>query len=131
MKLLSVVARIMLIVCPLPLTLLADCAAQSLTDQPRYLNRQAPIEDRVTDLLARMTIEEKVAQLQCTLKKIEWGKNLTADGLGGVGPLLRSSLPADAARKGNDIQKLAVENTRLHIPLLFMTKRSTDSSATQ
>lgn len=119
MKILSVVTRIMLFGCPLPLTFLADCAAQSLNDQPRYLNRQAPVEDRVTDLLGRMTLEEKVAQLQCTLKKIEWGKNLTASGLGGVGPLLRSSLPADAARKGNDIQKLAVENTRLHIPVLF------------
>jgi beta-glucosidase len=119
MKILSLVMRIMLFACALSLTVLLDCAAQNPNTQPRYLNAQAPLEERVTDLLARMTIEEKIAQLQCTLKKIEWGKNLTVNGLGGVGPLLRSSLPADAARKGNDIQKMAVENTRLHIPLLF------------
>lgn len=30
---------------------------------PKYKNPAAPIEDRVNDLLPRMTIEEKVAQL--------------------------------------------------------------------
>ena len=30
---------------------------------PKYKNPKAPIEDRVNDLLPRMTLEEKVAQL--------------------------------------------------------------------
>ena len=85
----------------------------------RYLDPKADIEERVNDLLSRMTLEEKIAQLQCTLKKIEWGKNLTVNGLGGIGPLLRSSMPKEAAEKANEIQKLAVESTRLRIPILI------------
>jgi len=86
---------------------------------PAYLNARTGIEERVDDLLARMTLEEKIAQLQCTTKKIEWGKNITENGLGGVGPLLRSSTPAAAAEKANDIQKLVLEKTRLRIPVLI------------
>lgn len=33
---------------------------------PTYKNPKAAIEDRVNDLLSRMTIEEKAAQLQVT-----------------------------------------------------------------
>jgi beta-glucosidase len=93
--------------------------AQSPQGKPQYLNPKAPIEERVNDLLSRMSIEEKVAQLQCTLRKIEWGQNLTVNGLGGVGPLLRSYVAREAAEKGNEIQKLAVEKTRLHIPVII------------
>jgi beta-glucosidase len=94
-------------------------AAQSQPVKPTYMDPRRSIDERVNDLIARMTLEEKIAQLQCTLKKIEWGSNLTVNGLGGVGPLLRSSLPTAAARKMNEIQKLAIDSTRLHIPILF------------
>ena len=93
--------------------------AQSQQQKPKYLNPKAPIEERVNDLLSRMTIEEKIAQLQSTLRKIEWGKNLTVNGLGGVGPLLRSYVAKEAAEKGNEIQKLAMEKTRLGIPIII------------
>ncbi|HBD09078.1 MAG TPA: beta-1,3-glucosyltransferase, partial [Syntrophobacteraceae bacterium] len=92
---------------------------QAQPSKPGYMDPKKPVEERVNDLFSRMTLEEKVAQLQCTLKKIEWGSNLTVNGLGGIGPILRSSLPADAARKGNEIQKLAIDSSRLHIPVLF------------
>ena len=37
--------------------------------QPKlpYRNASLPIEERVSDLLSRMTLEEKVGQLRCTL----------------------------------------------------------------
>jgi beta-glucosidase len=101
------------------LALSAGTTAQTSREKPLYRDPGAGIEARVTDLLSRMTLEEKIAQLQCTIRKVEWGKNLTVNGLGGVGPILRSSLPTDAARKGNEIQKLAIDSTRLHIPILF------------
>ncbi len=101
------------------LALSAGTTAQTSQEKPPYRDPGAGIEARVTDLLSRMTLEEKIAQLQCTIRKVEWGKNLTVNGLGGVGPILRSSLPTDAARKGNEIQKLAIDSTRLHIPILF------------
>ena len=39
---------------------LAACASQPKFDGPTYLNPNAPVEERVEDALARMTLEEKV-----------------------------------------------------------------------
>jgi len=49
-------AAVLLISLLLPMAALAQ-------DTPVYKNPQAPIEDRVADLLGRMTVQEKVAQL--------------------------------------------------------------------
>ena len=94
-------------------------SVQAQDTRPKYLNASAPIEERIDDLLSKMTTAEKVAQLQCTLRKIGWGKNLTVNGLGGIGPLLRSFAAQEAAAKANEIQKLAVEKTRLGIPIII------------
>ncbi|OGU26779.1 MAG: hypothetical protein A2X66_02485 [Ignavibacteria bacterium GWA2_54_16] len=101
------------------LSLAMPCLAMAQSSRPPYPDPKLPIEDRVSDLLSKMTLEEKIAQLQCTLRTIEWGKNLTINGLGGIGPLLRWSNAKEAAEKGNQIQKLAVERTRLGIPILI------------
>jgi beta-glucosidase len=34
-------------------------------DQPIYKDPNAPVEQRVEDLLSRMTLEEKIAQITC------------------------------------------------------------------
>ena len=99
------------------IVLLPGAAAQK--NSKAYLDRNLPVEKRIDDLLARMTVEEKVAQLQSTLKKIEWGVTMTEKGLGGVGPVLRSSMAKEAAEKANSIQNLAVEKTRLGIPVII------------
>ena len=44
---------------------------RSQTAMPDYKNPRLPVEQRVADLLSRMTLEEKVAQLTCL-----WGKDL-------------------------------------------------------
>ena len=108
-----------LLILTLPFVLLSVVQGQQQQTRAKYLDPKVAIEDRVTDLLARMTVEEKVAQLQCTLRKIEWGKNLTVNGLGGIGPLLRSFAPKEAAEKANEYQKMAVEKTRLGIPIII------------
>ena len=108
-----------LLILILPFVLASVVPAQQQQTRAKYLDPKLAIEDRVTDLLARMTVEEKVAQLQCTLRKIEWGKNLTVNGLGGIGPLLRSFAPKEAAEKANEYQKMAVEKTRLGIPIII------------
>src|SRR5208283_3312507 len=41
-------------------------AAQSQQTNPPYKNSSLPLDERVKDLLGRMTLEEKVAQLQST-----------------------------------------------------------------
>jgi beta-glucosidase len=38
---------------------------QAANDLPPYRNPQLPVEQRVADLLSRMTLEEKVAQTLC------------------------------------------------------------------
>lgn len=112
-------SRILLVLLAVFFSTAFTALAQSQNPKPLYLDPKAAIEDRVNDLLSRMTIEEKIAQLQCASRQIQWGKNLTAEGLGGVAPVLRQSVAKEAAEKANEIQKLALEKTRLGIPVLF------------
>ncbi|MDE6038807.1 MAG: beta-glucosidase, partial [Paramuribaculum sp.] len=42
-------------------------SAAARTEKGDYLNPSLPVETRVTDLLGRMTVEEKVGQLLCPL----------------------------------------------------------------
>jgi len=84
-----------------------------------YLNPSLPIEERIKDLLSRMTVEEKIAQLRCYIGEVE-GKNIIeGNGLGGLAVILRSYLAAEGAEKANRIQKIAVEKTRLGIPIII------------
>ena len=69
------------------------------------------IERRVDDLLAKMTVDEKLQQVQLLA---DWQANDTEakNGVGGVFSLV------DPA-KINHLQHVAVEQSRLHIPILF------------
>lgn len=42
-------------------------AGQIVAQQPLYKQANAPIEERVKDLMDRMTVEEKVGQLCCPM----------------------------------------------------------------
>jgi len=83
-----------------------------------YKNPQLPIEARVEDLLARMTLEEKAEQLI----QIPIGKDLNPNnrGEGKFRPTIGSLL---SSRRGpvehNVFQRAAMEETRLGIPILF------------
>ena len=103
----------------LALLVALPCLAFAQKSKLPYRNPSVAIEQRVEDLLARMTIEEKIAQLRCTLRKIEWGKNLTEAGIGGVGPVFRSLSAKEEAEKINELQKLALEKTKLGIPIIL------------
>ena len=96
-----------------------DASAQSRDLHATYLQRTASVDARVADLLSRMTLEEKIAQLRCTTRKVEWGKNLTPDGIGGVGPIFRRFTATMAAESINQVQRMAIDRTRLGIPILF------------
>lgn len=107
---------------------------------PPYKDSARPIEERVADLLARMTLEEKVAQLQgIWIRRSEiqdaqgrftpaTAKALLGLGIGEVsrpseiangprGPRVRS--PREHAEFVNAVQKWVLENTRLGIPVMF------------
>ena len=120
----------------------------SITEQPPnvlpYRDATLPVEQRVADLLARMTLEEKAAQMMCvwqqkadTLVDANGGFDLAkarrafahGNGIGQVGR------PSDAGSSGhepekgrnpramaeltNAIQKFFIEESRLRIPVIF------------
>jgi beta-glucosidase len=85
---------------------------------PKYRNSDIPINQRVEDLLKRMTLEEKIAQLQSTMIDLE-KNNVAPNGIGGIGPILRRYSAKEAAEKANRLQKILVEKTRLGIPAIF------------
>ena len=94
-----------------PLLILAITGSLSVP-----LAAQVPLERRIDSLLARMTLEEKVGQL-----------NLPSV-FGPVSPaqmdlvrkgLVGGFLNLDGAQAARDIQRVAMEQSRLHIPLLL------------
>ena len=113
----------------------------SFGQQLIYLDPKQPIEKRVEDLLSRMTLEEKIGQLNMpTVYCGEFGKNIASkiDGcrkfsagtLGtGIGPggglfnmrdILCPEGPRRQAELHNELQKIAIEGTRLKIPLIMI-----------
>ena len=84
-----------------------------------YLDPKASVADRVRDLLGRMTLEEKIAQLQCSDQDIEEHPPATRDGVGSLATILRYHSASRGAEKSNRIQKLIADRTRLKIPVLI------------
>ncbi len=111
---------------------------------PVYRQASRPVEERVADLLSRMTVEEKIAQLCCPLgwemynktgdKTVEpsekFVKLMAEAPVGSLWAVLRADpwtrktletglYPELAAKALNALQKYAVEKTRLGIPIFF------------
>lgn len=108
-----------------------------------YKNPRLSIEQRVADLLSRMTVEEKVGQLLCPLgwemyeikgnsvSPSDKFKQLIKERHAGMlwatyraDPWTKKTLenglnPALAAKAGNALQKYVMENTRLGIPMFL------------
>jgi beta-glucosidase len=118
------------------------CAPTVAQEAPAYKNPKLSVEQRLADLLARMTLEEKLAQIESA-----WGNRafvreaqpFLADEKGvflpehaqitlknGLGQVSRPSEnpggsggPREMAELTNAIQKWVKENTRLGIPVMF------------
>ena len=87
---------------------------------PAYRNPNLSVDERVADLLKRMTLEEKIAQLVCIWPR---GRDLKPEelkhGLGQVARQQERKGPREGAAYANATQKYLVENTRLGIPAIF------------
>ena len=84
----------------------------------RRVARQDDVERKVEALLARMTLEEKLGQLQQSGGDVAGKANpdlLEAARAGRLG----STLGVRGAKNANELQRAAVEGSRLKIPLIF------------
>lgn len=105
---------------------------------PTYLDPRQSIQSRVSDLLGRMTLSEKIGQMALISVDRLWG-----DCQGGPGPLSQDCLaqvlgtdhvgailsgggeapepntPQSWADLTNAIQRYAIDHSRLHIPILY------------
>jgi beta-glucosidase len=102
-------------------SLVAVAAAMTLalSQPPVYRDATRPLEERVSDLLARMTLEEKFWQLFMIPGDLDDPANDYSHGIFG---LQISAGPAGTARghaeRINAIQRYFVERTRLGIPII-------------
>ena len=91
----------------------------SKSGKPLYLDPSQPVEKRVADLISRMTLEEKVAQLQ-TIISPDYTKVINVkNGHGNVCSIFSDRRPGEAVEKYNALQKYVIENSRLHIPVIY------------
>ncbi|MBR5744073.1 MAG: glycoside hydrolase family 3 C-terminal domain-containing protein, partial [Muribaculaceae bacterium] len=124
-------------------------AAKKKTVVLPYQNAALPIEERLHDLMSRMTIEEKIGQLRCTMawnyytiqeskgkgtKEVVPSESFKKDIAEGQIGMLWATFRADpwtqkslenglmpelAAMAANALQRYVIEHTRLGIPLFF------------
>lgn len=97
---------------------------------PAYKNPQLPVAQRVADLLHRMTLEEKVAQLQsghmgrpkltdAVLANTAKMDSLFKNGVGMMNPAFDETLEQTNLRR-NRLQEYLRTKTRLGIPVIFI-----------
>jgi beta-glucosidase len=102
-----------------------------------YRNPRLPVDQRVADLLAQMTLEEKVAQLVCLWAERPQARpqtNFATDrgdfspekaqvvmknGIGQIARQRERKNPREGAIFANAVQKWLIENTRLGIPAML------------
>jgi beta-glucosidase len=103
-----------------------------------YQNLSLSVKRRVADLLTRMTMEEKAAQLGSRMPFTDWHEwirctleekiarthaippgDVIGVGVGQLSIFLRELPPKAAAAKANEFQRYARDNTRLGIPPIF------------
>jgi beta-glucosidase len=107
-----------LLACVAAALLLTNTVAFATPDRATYFDPSLPIDKRVDDLMSRMTIDEKIGQLNQLFYFTQFMKpDMIEPGLreGKIGSLLFVTDPATI----NRFQRVAVEQSRLKIPLLF------------
>ena len=99
-------------------------------DTPRYRDLSLSAEERARDLLARMTVDEKLAQLGALWSfevfdghglDLERARERLAQGIGQITRVAGATNlpPGQVADFGNQIQRFLVEETRLGIPAIL------------
>jgi beta-glucosidase len=110
---------------------------RSQTTTPDYKNPRLSVDERVADLLKRMTVEEKVAQLTCLWQQRpqtgpqtdfstdrgdlspDRAREVMKYGIGQIARQRERKGPREGALFANAVQKWLLENTRLGIPAIL------------
>ena len=106
------------------------CLSYAIAQQPVYKDPKQPVAKRVSDLLSRMTLEEKVAQLQTMhagRPKLDdklfnnTGKldSLYKNGMGMINPAFDETMEQTITAR-NRLQDYLLHKTRLGIPIIFI-----------
>jgi beta-glucosidase len=96
--------------------------------QPHYIDPTRPLDERIDDLLGRMTLDEKIAQLGCVWSTslvrdeqfdAELAASLMPHGMGQITRIGASTglRPRESAALMNAVQRVVIERTRLGIPI--------------
>lgn len=111
-------------------SLLAQRPAQKSAQAPAYKDAALPIAERVADLLSRMTVDEKVAQLQSfhmarprltheVLSNEHKMDSIFGHGVGMMNPDFEASMQQTIERR-NALQHYLKTKTRLGIPVIYI-----------
>src|SRR6266540_650753 len=110
---------------------------QSQATLADYKNPKLPVDQRVNDLISRMTLEEKIAQLICLWQarpqvkpqtdfstsrgefSPEKAREVLKNGIGQIARQRERLSPREGAIFANAVQKWLIENTRLGIPAIL------------
>lgn len=90
-----------------------------------YKNPKLGVEERVEDLLSRMTLEQKIAQLGCVMSmggNMDNMEEQLANGIGEVAVMLGGLTPEDNVKMVETVQKFLLEKTELGIPAILHTE---------
>jgi len=111
--------------------LVFSCSEATKNEAPIYKDASASVDDRVSDLINRMTLQEKIAQVMCLWQEktsfLDEAGNFSkskADevlksGLGQIGRPSEKRNAREMAEFTNEIQRYFIEETRLGIPVIF------------
>lgn len=110
------------------LTILFACTGKNQPDTVGYKDASLPVNQRVDDLLKRMTVEEKIAQIDMYSGKevavmdghdaSEYSEEKISSIIGDIGAGSIHDLYPLNVEMANQIQKYMVEKTRLGIPVM-------------
>lgn len=101
------------------------------TKKELYRDPSAKIEDRVEDLISRMTLAEKAAQVQAVSLRdstadeeglagiVKAVRDGISEGIGQIENTFDPRLPAESVKEVNDLQRQLLEETRLGVPALI------------